>query len=174
MKLLVMMFPFLITAVSAVAVAEERHLGPHVHGQATVNLSVEGDVLDVEASLPGHDAVGFEHPPGSDSERSALQRATGILNAATWLVPSSGAGCTLSSAKVSPHGFGGASEPGGHADFDAAYRFSCSHIAQLDAVDIALTKAFPSVQGITVNLITAAGSGQQHLDASHTRVELQQ
>jgi histidinol phosphatase-like PHP family hydrolase len=75
---------------------------------------------------------------------------------------------------VSPHGFGGAAEAGGHADFDATYRYTCGMPDQLDHLDVRLASAFPAVQKIVVNLITAAGSNQQTLDGTTTRVDIQQ
>ncbi|ERR1700754_2893416 len=174
MKPRMMVFPFLLALLPMTAGAQERHLGPHVHGQASVNISIDADAMEVQVSLPGHDAVGFEHPPGSPQERAAVEKATALLNAAAWLVPVPAADCALMSAKVSPHGFGQAAEAGGHADFDAEYRFSCRHIAQLDHMDVRLVSAFPTVQKVVVNLITAAGSSQQPLEGTATRVDVQQ
>jgi hypothetical protein len=173
MNMSMLVFPFLLALLPAAAGAEERHLGPHVHGQASVNLSVEADALDVQLSLPGHDAVGFEHPPGSAQEHTTLDKALATLRSATWLVPAPDALCALSSATVSPHGFGGAAEPGGHADFDAVYHFTCRAAARLDHVDVRLASAFPTVQKIVVDTIGASGSNQQTLQGSASRVELQ-
>jgi hypothetical protein len=165
--------PFLLAAIStAVAGTEERHLGPHVHGQATVNVAVEGNALEVELSLPGHDAIGFEHPPGNASEKATLDRAGAALRAGGWLKPSPAAACTLGSAKVEPHGFGGASEPGGHADFDASYRFTCANADRLDGLDVGLTDAFPSVHKVVVGIITSEGSTEQTLEGTMHEVAL--
>ena len=109
----VLVFPFLFSLIPAVDHAEERHLGLHVHGQATVNISTETNVLAVELSLPGHEVVGFESPPGDAGEKVQLGKALAALNGAQWLQPAGDADCRLSSAKVEPHGFGGASEAGG-------------------------------------------------------------
>ncbi|WP_369928978.1 DUF2796 domain-containing protein [Xanthomonas sp. NCPPB 2632] len=173
MNMTLMVFPFLLALLPAAANAEERHLGPHVHGQASVGVSVEADALDVQLSLPGHDAVGFEHPPGSVQERAALDKALATLKAATWLVPAADAGCTLVSATVSPHGFGGATEPGGHADIDAVYHYTCHDAARLDHVDVRLAAAFPGLQKIVVDTIGGSGSNQQTLQGTASHVDLQ-
>ncbi|MGF6709042.1 hypothetical protein QFZ41_000006 [Luteibacter sp. W1I16] len=174
MKIQMMVFPFLLAALPMTVNAAERQLGPHVHGQASVSMSIDGCLMDVQVSVPGHDAVGFEHPPASPQERSAVDKATATLNGAAWLVPASAAGCTLSSAKVSPHGFGDVAEPGGHADFDAEYHYACRKTAELDHVDVRLASAFPAVRKVVVNIITAAGSNQQDLDGTVTRVDVRQ
>jgi len=173
MNMSMMVFPFLVALLPAAAGAEERHLGPHVHGQASVGVSMEADALDVQLSLPGHDAVGFEHPPGSAQEHAALDKALATLKAGTWFVPAAAASCTLVSATVSPHGFGGATEPGGHADIDAAYHYTCHTAARLDHVDVRLAAAFPGLQKIVVDTIGGSGSNQQTLQGTASHVDLQ-
>jgi hypothetical protein len=174
MKALPLVFPFLLAALPFAAHAEARQLGPHVHGQASVNIAVEASTMDVQVSLPGHDAVGFEHPPGTPAEQAAVDKATASLNAAAWLVPAPAADCTLALARVSPHGFGGATEAGGHADFDASYHFTCRRMDRLDQLDVRLASAFPSVAKVVVSLITAAGSSQQVLEGGVSHVGVPQ
>ncbi|MGA7438045.1 MAG: DUF2796 domain-containing protein [Luteibacter sp.] len=168
-----MVFPFLLAVLPLTGGAAERQLGPHVHGQAQVDVSVDAGSMDVQVSLPGHDAVGFEHPPGSPQESAAIERATQLLKDAAWLVPAPAANCTLALARISPHGFGGNAEPGGHADFDASYHFICGRSARLDQLDIRLAAAFPAVQKLVVRIITAAGSDQQELDGTASHVDVQ-
>lgn len=166
------MVSFAVGSLSLLAHAEARHLGPHVHGQASVDVSVDRDVVEVQVSLPGHDAVGFEHPPGSARERDALARATAVLKRADWLAPTADAACRLASATVSPHGFDGTVDSGRHADIDAIYRYSCAQPARLDRLDVRLTAAFPAVQKTVVNVITAGGSDRIVLEGATGEVDL--
>src|ERR1700754_2029784 len=106
--------------------AEERHLGPHVHGQATLEVSLEGPILEVDLSLPGHDAVGFEHPPATSEQAHALEQVRDSLLGGTWLQPVDAAGCKVSSARVVADGFDAKAKPGAHGDFDVTYRFTCA------------------------------------------------
>jgi hypothetical protein len=154
--------------------AEERHLGAHVHGQATVGVSIEGPQFDLQLSLPGHDAVGFEHPPGSAEETRTLAHAKQVLRSAKWIEPPQAAGCKLQQANVVANGFDGAAAPGGHADFDVDYRFQCAQADKLNAVDLRLVDAFPSVQKVVVDVISATGSQQQILERGVVRVDLGQ
>jgi hypothetical protein len=174
MKALSLVFPFLLAALPYAAQADVRQLGPHVHGQASINIAVESNTMDVQVSLPGHDAVGFEHPPGTPAEQVAVDRATAGFRAASWLVPAPAADCTLSAARVTPHGFSSAVEEGGHADFDASYHFTCRRPDRLDQVDIRLATSFPSVAKVVVNIITAAGSNQQVLTGATHHVAMPQ
>jgi hypothetical protein len=163
---------FIVTAVTAHA--EERHLGPHVHGQATVGVSIEGPEVDVQLSLPGHDAVGFEHPPGSTDESKALSHAKQTLQSGKWFEAPRAADCKLLRANVVANGFDGAAAAGGHADFDVDYRFQCAQPGKLDGVIVRLVDAFPSVQKVVVAVISAAGSHQQILEHGAMRVDLGQ
>lgn len=157
---------------TTMAMAEERHLGPHVHGQASLNLSVDGSTVQGELSIPGHDAVGFEHPAGSADERKAVTHARDVLTRAAWFQPSASAQCKLTGAKVQANGFDGAAAPGGHADFDADYTFHCDAVDKLDHVDVRLADAFPGLQKIVVDIVTGAGANQQVLERGVVRVDI--
>src|ERR1700754_4949980 len=99
MKPRMMVFPFLLALLPMTAGAQERHLGPHVHGQASVSISIDADAMEVQVGRHGHGAVGFEHPPATRQERAALEKATALLNGAAWHVPVPSADCALMSAK---------------------------------------------------------------------------
>ena len=154
------------------AAAEERHLGPHVHGQATLQVSVDGPTLAVGLSIPGHDAVGFEHPPANAEQTSTLAKATETLRGGTWLVPVAAAGCKALPAKVVADGFDASAKPGAHGDFDVTSQFTCANPGQLTSLDVGLFKAFPALQRVVVDIVGANGATEQILDRSMTRVTL--
>jgi hypothetical protein len=152
--------------------AQERHLGPHVHGQATLEISEEGPTLDVDLSIPGHDAVGFEHPPTTPEEGRELDQARATLLSGRWLTTVEAAGCTASAASVVADGFDAKAKPGAHGDVDATFRFTCAEPGRLDGFDVALFAAFPALQRIVVTIVTASGAAQRVLDRPATRVTL--
>lgn len=158
--------------VSGSVVAEERHLGPHVHGQATLQVSLEGKTMAIGLSIPGHDAVGFEHPPANAEQTLALAKARAVLKGGTWLVPVAAADCKALPAKVVADGFDANAQPGGHGDFDVTAEFSCRNPEQLDALDVGLFKAFPALQRVVVDIVSASGATQQILDRPATHVTL--
>ncbi|UPG84507.1 DUF2796 domain-containing protein [Luteibacter aegosomatis] len=146
-------------------------MGPHVHGQATVNVSVEGVQVEVEAILPGHDVVGFERAPATMAENKAVAAAIGVLRSGSWLIPAKAAGCRVNRVTVE------APDPevralDGHADYVARGWLTCHDMGQLDGIDIGLPKAFPSVHEMVVDVITASGSTRQTLDAPAVHVDL--
>ena len=44
----------------------------HEHGVGTLSIAVEGNEVEIEMVVPGADVVGFEHPPSSDEDRTAI------------------------------------------------------------------------------------------------------
>lgn len=159
--------------VAGVAGAEVRHLGAHVHGRATVDISVEGNAVAAELALAGHDAVGFEHPPGTPAEQSALAHAKAQLQSGRWLEAARGADCHIDETHVDAHGFDSTVTAGAHADLHADYRMVCAHPDKLDAFDVRLVESFPSLQAVVVNVLSANGSRQQVLDPGVVRVDVQ-
>ena len=164
-----------LLAVAPIAVqvnAEQRHLGPHVHGQATLEVSSEASTLVVDLSLPGQDAVGFEHPPSTPEQARVLDRARVVLLGGTWLQPVDAAGCEASSAHLVVDGFDANAKSGAHGDFDVTYRFTCATPGRLDAIEVDLFKAFPTLQRVVVDVVATNGATEQVLDRPMTHVAL--
>ena len=51
----------------------------HEHGVGVLSIAVEGHDVEIELTVPGSDAVGFEHIPSSESERQAIIAGAEIL-----------------------------------------------------------------------------------------------
>jgi hypothetical protein len=158
----------------------QRQHGAHVHGEATIDLALDGSQLTLTLEAPGMSFAGFEHAPRDGGERKTLDDTVAALKAPTgWLVLPPAAGCKLDEAKVVPHGFGGtyAAEQGGdahdaHSDFDAAYRFTCITPAALRAFDLRLFERFPALHKLRVNLVLPERQDSVTLAPGDTRVTL--
>ena len=86
----------MLVAGAAFAASEDGHRehDPHEHGHGTLDVAVEGEDLVIELRMPGVNVVGFEHAPGTDTEREAVRQAlTRFKDPAAVLVPSPGAEC---------------------------------------------------------------------------------
>jgi hypothetical protein len=59
--------------------AQHRQLGPHVHGQGTLDIAVEGNKIEMELIAPGMDIVGFEHVATTDDQKAAVEKAKAKL-----------------------------------------------------------------------------------------------
>ena len=58
---------------------QHRQLGPHVHGQGTLDIAIEGKKISMELVAPGMDIVGFEHRPSTDDQKAAVEKAKAKL-----------------------------------------------------------------------------------------------
>src|SRR5690606_41217224 len=66
-----------IVMLAAAAQAEDvsRELGPHVHGQGTLAVAIEGNNVQIEFVAPGMDIVGFEHKADTARQKRAVTAA---------------------------------------------------------------------------------------------------
>ncbi len=106
-----------LVALPAVAEPIRQH-APHVHGEATGNLSLDDDALRLELTIPGVNLVGFEHPPRDEAQQTALTDTLAFLNSASWVALHDAGRCELASVNAHTHGF---------SETDAAYDDELSH-----------------------------------------------
>lgn len=156
---------------------DHRHHGAHVHGQANVDLAVDGPVLELALTAPGLGILDFERAPASEAERAALAKALGIFKAGTWVATPAAAGCRREDAQGSAEGFSAAvpAPTDGehrHAGFTASVRLRCSQPAALRWVDITLPTEFSGLHQVVVNALGPNGQSRSELTACQQRVEL--
>lgn len=101
----------LLTATPVSAQIERQHAA-HVHGEATGSLAVDGSTVSVQLALPGHNVVGFEHPPRTDAQQQRFDQAMTALQQGEWLQFNPAAGCAVESMSTTPSGFGGVQSRG--------------------------------------------------------------
>jgi Protein of unknown function (DUF2796) len=174
---------------AAAAFAEEAHrqLGAHVHGESHLAIALEGNKLSMELTSPAADIVGFEYEPSSGEEKAAMEEAKGVLSSPLDLfVMPSGAGCTVSSARVEhvleehhdeedgeyymddgehagahaaaeDHQDGHEHDEGMHSEFHASYELNCQEPARLDRIEFGFFDKFPNAQIVDVQAIGDAG-----------------
>lgn len=157
-----------VTAITISAMAAPAHAAePHVHGQATLDVAVEGPVLSIALASPLDNVFGFERLPRTDAERANVRQAIARLrDGAALFLPSPEADCRLEAAQVHfgalHHGLTGEGEaprgePQGehqHADLDADYRFRCARPEALRSLEVRVFRAFPGVSRIAAQLAT--------------------
>ncbi|MBY4899226.1 DUF2796 domain-containing protein [Cupriavidus sp. AU9028] len=137
---------------------------PHVHGQATLEVVLDGPVLSIRFASPLDNILGFERLPRNEQERGKVQAALQRLrNGGALFVPAAQAGCRLEAAQLDfgalQHGLTGEGKPPAagahqhqHADLDAGYRFRCERPQALDSLEVRLFRAFPGVTRIGAQL----------------------
>ncbi|WP_271273611.1 DUF2796 domain-containing protein [Aliamphritea hakodatensis] len=77
----------------------ERQLGSHQHGEAHLDIALDGNELVLSLMSPAANIVGFEYAPKTDKERQKVSDAKQfLLDAESWLGIPAAAGCTLEQA----------------------------------------------------------------------------
>jgi Protein of unknown function (DUF2796) len=167
-----------ITAAPALA-DERRELGPHEHGHGTLNIAIEKTRLSMELEAPGMDIVGFEHAAEAPEQKSAVEKATALLDKPLGLfkLPQA-AECKVVTASVAieaeheheddqaedgqadgaqQHDEPGESHEGheGHNEFHVTYSLDCAKLANLTSIEFDYFKSFAGAKGLTVNVVTS-------------------
>ncbi len=145
-----------------VAAAPPRHLGAHVHGVATLNVALDGQLLSIEGEMPGVNIVGFEHPPHTEAERATLKDSEATLrNPGEWMKPNAEARCAITTAEVKDDGFRADARKGEHADFDTRYLFTCQAPLNLRTIELSLIQRFPGTHEVRVNAALPSGQAEE-------------
>ena len=139
-----------------------RGSGAHEHGVGHLNVAVDGFDLYLEFISPSANMLGFEHPPRTEEQKTAIDGAVETLrDGESLIVPPAGAQCRLADSTVDtdidsdpgsesdgadPHEHDepdGPDEPQRHSEFTAEYHFICERPEQLSGVDVMLFRGFP-------------------------------
>lgn len=162
---------FALSLFSAAAAAQHA---PHEHGVATLRLALDGRQLHLELDSPLDNLVGFEHAPRNARERAALDAmAQRLRDAGALFALPAAAACVAAAPELAlPHGAGADKTAGGHSDVRASYAFECAAPAQLTTLRIGLFEAFPRLQRLRVDTVTAAGQKRLTLDRSRRELPL--
>lgn len=142
----------------------------HVHGEARLEISIDGEQLVIALESPLDDLLGFEHAPRNAAERQAVQAMAAKLKQASQIfVLSAAAQCVSTGVEVESPVLGGKSELGGHNDLDARYTWRCAKPEALRDVATGLFADFPKLRRIAVEFAGPQGQRAGWLDARHPR-----
>lgn len=173
------LYPLAVCAVSlvatnfsltgTVAANERRQLDSHEHGVTILNIAVENDVMVLELEGPGMNFVGFEHPPETPEQKTAVSEAVQFLENGTQLFQISAAAECKQVEAVSQHVMetedaetddhhsdhhdDPADDSDGHNDdhakealhseFIGRYRYECNRPGKLTELRLDLFERFP-------------------------------
>lgn len=175
----------LMFGLCATAHAQVQHV--HVHGQAFMDLAVDGERVEIELRAPAHDLVGFERQPANAEERAKeLEARRAMLDHANLWQFSVAAGCVAETPTLEVPGTAGKDHDHDHdhdhghdhgdghehSDWIARYAFRCGNPTALRAIDTGLFERFPSLQAITVQVIDARGARGETLTPTARRIVL--
>lgn len=165
--------PVLVAAFLSLALA--GHAGAHtpkahVHGEATLNVVVDGPQLELQLEAPLDSVLGFEHAPRTEAQRQQVRAMAARLRQAQSLFePTPEAGCSLTSVALASASLpadllgepataqaAGAAQ-GEHADLDATFRYRCAAPERLRGLASSLQKAFPGIGTLKVHVVGPRG-----------------
>lgn len=186
----------LILPISMTLIAAEAH----VHGQARLEIALEGDILSIRLESPLDNLLGFERAPRNEREKQAVKRMEAHLNdGAKQFQPSPAAAClpldsrleALALGKDFPAlSAGTTATPGGqsqarsaekiakphapadeeHGELTATWRFRCAQPLVLRDLTVKLFAAFPGLRRIDAVALTEKGQSAARLSASQPQL----
>ena len=172
-------------AVPSLAAAQAQHA--HVHGQAFVDVAVDGGLVEIQLRATAQDLVGFERAAATpEEEAQVLAARKAVLDHARLWQFNAAARCVAEGPVLEVPGAGDAhahdhdhhhdhdhgDDHAAHSDWTARYRFRCAAPEALRAIDSGMFAAFPSLQSATVQVLDATGAREETLTASAPRLVL--
>jgi len=169
--------------IALLAVAQSAVSAPgghgHIHGQARLDLTLEGTRLAIEAELPMETLTGFERAPRTDDEQARLQRALDSLRATGVFRPSPEAGCKAATPSLR---WSGSTEPATatsglpgddtHLDLLVTHTFDCQHPARVSLIEIGLFDVLSRLRRIEARFAGPGGTQARTLQRSRKVFEL--
>lgn len=158
-------------AIPAMVQGAER---AHQHGQAALEVSIDGSRVSVTMHAPLESLVGFERPARGAAEHRTVERMQRQLKEGAALVRTTlAAGCVLMGDQVdAPVLKVGAKADGEHADLVASWDFECLQPDKLGWLEFGLFDRFGRLGRLEVQLTTAQGPRQVTLNRPSRRIEL--
>jgi len=124
----------------------------HVHGEAALDIGIEGLTGTFELRVPGDDLYGFEHEPRTPAEKAKRDSAVALMKSrvATLVQFDPSLGCTIVPGPVKY-------SSGKHIEVQARFEIACQKAPAGHDIKFGITKVFPSVQTVRVQLVTESG-----------------
>lgn len=175
---------FILVSPAVADEAEHRQLGPHVHGQGTLDIAIEGKKISMELVVPGMDIVGFEHVPTTDAQKAEVEKGKAKLTdvLSVFKLPAS-AKCKADTANVEnrkeTHHPGEKDDddddkPGApeHSEFHATYSITCEAPESVTGLETAYFVDFAGAQLLNVNITTSKGQTQAQMTRDKPTLDL--
>jgi len=123
----------------------------HVHGEATLDIGIEGRAGNLEFRAPAEALYGFEREPRSAAERAKRDSAFALLRTRPLSIVrfDPALGCTMTAVEVSV-----VEETGGHGDVRARYTLACRVAPAGKPISFGFSKAFRGVRSVKVQLVS--------------------
>jgi len=155
----------------------------HVHGQATVQVTIDGARLMVTFDSALDNLLGFESAPRNDAQRRlASALATRLRQVESVVLPGAEADCKPNGVRLHAPVLAGtaahdsnspsasAADTGDHGNMTATYIFECAKPQALRGIEFKLFEGFPRLQRVTAQLAGPRGQSQQRLTPKRRQI----
>jgi hypothetical protein len=154
--------------------SEHRESGVHVHGAVSMSLVLESSLLNIAMSIPGMDAVGFEHPAVSADEQAMFKKAlTHLQNPDALFIFPKSAECKLVGGTVETALLDKNVTLGAHMDVDIHYQWGCKRPDKLTQLSVQLFSYFVHLQKIQANWVSHNKQGAAQLTKEITVLSIE-
>ncbi len=156
----------------------------HVHGQATVQVSLEATKLAVSVDSALDNLLGFERAPRNDAQRRLVEAlAARLRKSETVVLPAAEGACQSAGVHLHAPVLAGtpahdaaspatAPDPGDHGNMTATYTFVCAKPQDLRAIEFKLFEGFPRLQRVNAQVAGPRGQSAQRLTAKRSQIKL--
>ena len=163
----------LASALAFPALAHDDHghdhghsLGAHVHGEAMMQLGIEGYRAELILDTPAVNIIGFERPPRSEEEEAALESAVVHFRNEPLLEPGQEAErCQVENAQVQSallHENGEAPDDG-HAGFSVTQQLTCTASLAEGEIRAVVLDTYPDIERLRLEWVSDDGQGASEL-----------
>lgn len=167
------------------ALASEANPGAHEHGQAELQVAVEGNRIDLMFTSPAYNLLGFEHRARTDAQKAAVRETTRWLGA-TPLVDTTDPSCEVMEADVHHQagaeghdqhdheaGHAGPAHPEStHTDVEVAQTLRCAGLSGTTELSTPLTGRFAEIEHLSVEWVWSGRQGSDRLEPGEDRFSL--
>jgi len=168
----------MLLALVATGAQAQTALEPHVHGEARLDVVLEGQALTLTLHSPAFNLLGFEHPAHTEQEKAALQALESAMRVpAHWIELPAAADCALSRVEIgqrheltlegheqheeNEHEEDAHQVHDEHMDLNFDYRFLCAAPENLDRAQLTLFSRYPALESLEAQVITQTQSVQE-------------
>lgn len=179
MRLTHLLIPIMAAVLASAATAKEKHKHSHKahsHGDAKLDVAVDGKIVVVKLEAPGDVIFGFEHKAKTDANKKTIEAEMKRLNEqyAELLKFPADAMCILSEKTIDAAQAGDSAEESKgkdvHADVDVTWKFMCHSELGGKVLKLGFFAAYPRLKNLKTQVL--GSGGQKGLTIKNDKTEL--
>ncbi|WP_404365142.1 DUF2796 domain-containing protein [Marinobacter sp.] len=170
----------------------------HSHGEAGMQVAIEGHTLDLMFQSPAYNLIGFEHEPKNDRQRQAVRDAREWLESRP-LVDTETPSCRVREASITDsfgkgdahdhhaghkehddeaenkhHGHHDDHQSETHSEFSVIQTLHCDGLADSRTLTAPLMDHFPAIEALRLEWVSSVSQGSARLEPGDTDFRISQ